>query len=110
MTTLTAVVGSTKIGRTIDWVDEADGIVSLSGATITGTLKDHLTGVIRAIDGGLAVVGDGTAGQFTWAYGSADVGTAGRYLAQFTATYPDAKVNRSKAVEFYVYPSREVAD
>lgn len=108
MTIATAVQGSDKVGQTITWVDENDLTIDLGGSTITGTLKDHLTGTVRAIDGTLNVVGDGSAGQFTWAYGSLDVGTPGRYLAQFTAAYPDTKKNVSKAIEFYVYDAQEV--
>ena len=63
-------------------------VVDLTAATITGTIRDTVTNVTRAIAGTLS--GSGITGLITWTYGAGDIGTAGKYDVQFKATYGDA--------------------
>jgi len=73
--------------------------VDLDG-TITGTLRDNVTKVTRAVDGTL--VGNTTTGAFTWTYGAADVGTVGTFTAQFKVTYGDTTYELSLPTQWTV--------
>jgi hypothetical protein len=80
-----AVQGATRPSQVITWT-RADGTAEdLTGATITGTIKDS-AGTVRAITGTLTVT-TAASGVFTWAYSSADVATDGNYTVQFTAAF-----------------------
>ena len=81
-----AVEGASYIAQQITWTDEDGTVVDLTGATITGKLKNLETGAVTSIDGTLALV-TAASGIFSWAYGAADVGTVGQFQAQFIATY-----------------------
>jgi hypothetical protein len=80
-------------GQAITW-QRSDGTAhDLTGATLTGTIRD-MAGTERAIDG-LLTITSAPDGQFTWAYGTNDVAAAGHYEVQFKATYGDGKFDLS---------------
>lgn len=80
------VQGAIRPAQVITWTREDGAVENLTGATLTGTLKLWRTGIARSITGAL-VVTDAVNGVFTWTPSAADVGTAGRYDAQFTASF-----------------------
>lgn len=81
-----AVQGAKRPSQVITWTD-ADGTpVNLTGATITGVIRNKSTGAARVIDGTLTVT-TAASGIFTWAYGTADVATAGQFEVQFNAAF-----------------------
>ena len=77
------VAGSLRPPMSITWVG---GINDLTGATISGTLKDMTTKASRAIAGALAVT-DGPNLQFSYDPDAADV-VVGFYEVQFNAAFP----------------------
>lgn len=81
-----AIVGATRPSQVITWY-RADGTPeNLTGATMTGKLRNRQSGEVRDIAGVLSVT-DGAGGVFTWAYDADDVATVGRYDVQFTAAF-----------------------
>lgn len=89
--------GSRKRGKRITWKDGDGNIVDLTGAIITARIQNVATGAVVASDGTFSIVAPGTNGVFTWAFGANDIATAGDYKVQFTATYPDALIERTYA-------------
>jgi hypothetical protein len=88
-----AIEGATHTGQTITW-ERSDGTAhDLTGATLSGTIRDR-EGTEWAIDGLLTITSP-IEGQFTWAYGTGDVAAAGHYEVQFKATYGDGKFDLS---------------
>jgi len=79
-----AIKGARNTGLTITWQHPDGTAHNLTGATLTGVIKND-AGTSRAIDGTLAL-SDAANGVFTWTYGAIDVGTAGTFLVQFKAT------------------------
>lgn len=100
-----AIKGDRHTGQQITWY-YADGVTvkPLTGATITGTITDT-AGTTRAITGTLNVT-DGPNGVLQWAYGAADTATAGRFTAQFTATYADTLQDSSFEMDWDVKAKR----
>lgn len=84
-----AIAGATRPGQQITWLDGDGAPVDLTGATITGRMKNKSSGQTRDITG-LLTVNDGPNGVFTWTYDTEDVETAGGYAVQFTADYSEA--------------------
>ena len=85
-----AVQGATRPAQSITWTREGLNTPEpLTGATLTGKLRNCDTGAIRAIAGTLTVT-DGANGVFTWAYDAADVAEAGLFDVQFTAAFGSA--------------------
>ncbi len=80
-----AIEGGTRPSQVVTWTRDDSTPEDLSGATLTGTIKNSL-GVVRAIAGTLTVT-TAASGIFTWAYHAADVATAGKCRVQFTATF-----------------------
>lgn len=80
-----AIEGARHTGQEITWTKEDDSAHDLTDATVTGTIEDE-DGDTTAITGTLTVT-DAANGVFTWAYSAADVGTVGRFMVQFKATY-----------------------
>lgn len=79
------VAGAMRPSQTITWA-RADGTPEdLTGATLSGVLRNRHTGASRAIAGTLEITAP-AAGQFRWNYDAADV-LAGAYDVQFTATF-----------------------
>lgn len=87
MTLLKAIKGARHTGQLITWTRDDGTPQNLTGATLTGTIQ-ATDGATRAIDGTLTVVTPAS-GIFSWAYGPADVGTAGEFLVIFKATYTE---------------------
>lgn len=81
-----AVQGARRPAQAISWNREGGGAEDLTGATLTGTLRNRATGAVRAIAGALTVT-DGAAGAFRWDYATADVAEAGDFDVQFTAAF-----------------------
>lgn len=81
-----AVQNALRPSQLITW-SRADGAPEdLTGATLTGVIRDQRTGIARPLMGALAVTG-GPLGVFQWAYALADVAVAGGFDVQFTATF-----------------------
>ena len=59
---------------------------NLTGAALSGWIKDLATGTVRAIAGDL-VVTDGATGAFRWDFAPADVEDEGTFEVQFSATW-----------------------
>lgn len=84
-----AIQGDLHTGQLITWYYTGTTTPKpLTGATITGTITDRVTGITRAVAGVLTVT-DEPNGVFSWAYAAADPVTAGTFTVQFTATYAD---------------------
>jgi hypothetical protein len=82
-----AVKGGRWPAQQITWEPEGGGVANLSGATLTGKIRDS-AGTTRAVAGTITVT-NGPAGVFTWQYAAEDVAAAGLFDVQFTATWPD---------------------
>ena len=97
-----AVEGARHTAQLITWTDGDGDPQNLTGATLTGWIRDG--SATRAITGTLAV-SDGTAGEFTWAYSAADVADAGIFRVQFVATYGDGLADKTLSVLWVVEES-----
>jgi hypothetical protein len=86
--------GSRHTAQQITWTRTDGTAENLTGATVTGTLYNQTTGVSRAITGTLTLV-TAASGIFLWTYSALDVGTAGDYAVQFTATFADTTTDIS---------------
>lgn len=86
MSLASAVAGALRPSQIITWSREDGAAEDLTGATLTGKIRDA-AGIVRAI-GGTLTVSDGPSGQFAWVYDATDVATEGEYQVQFTATFP----------------------
>jgi hypothetical protein len=96
-----AVAGSIRPAQAITWTDSDGDPFDLTGATITGKLR-NADGVVRNIAGSL-VLSDAENGVFTWTYHTEDV-VSGRYEVQFTATYGSGLTPaRTIVTEWLVY-------
>jgi hypothetical protein len=89
-----AVQGARHTPQVITWTDGDGDALNLTGATLTGRVIDLGTETARNVDGVLSVI-DPATGSFQWAYGALDVGTAGRFSVQFTATFGAAGADRT---------------
>ncbi len=96
-----AVKGARHSGQRITWLRDDNTPVDLTGATLAGRIKPKPTGSARNVDGTLSVV-DPTTGIFQWAYGALDVGTAGTFEVQFSATFADTFKDISYSGQFIV--------
>lgn len=85
----------------ITWADEDGTARDLTGATLTGRLKNEETSEITVIDGSLVLL-DADDGIFTWTLGDNDVGTVGKFFVQFIATYAGGESARSVAERWCV--------
>src|SRR3989304_2867247 len=97
-----AVQGARYIPQQITWTDEDGTAVNLTGATLTGKLKNMATGGITSNDGTLAI-GTAPAGIFSWTYGSLDGGTVGNFSVQFIATYAGPLTEKTLTEPWRVY-------
>ena len=102
MALIDGIQNSTYRGQTITAQDKDGTAIDLSGATITGFKRNVETEVTVAIDGTLALV-DAPNGQFSWNYGTVDVGTAGSFVVQFIFTYAGPLLDRSFSEAWYVH-------
>jgi len=80
-----AVKGGKRPSALITWLDGDDAAVDLSGATITARITDD-DRVTRDADGDF-VITDAANGVFRWDYGDTDIGTAGTFNVQFSASF-----------------------
>ncbi len=81
-----AIEGARHTGQQITWTHDDGTAQNLTGATMSGIIRDVPTGVETAITGTLALV-TAASGIFTWAYSAADIATAGEYVVQFKADF-----------------------
>lgn len=95
------VVGDRKRALTITWTDDNGVAIDLTGATLTGEIKNMSTSAEAAITGTLTIV-TATSGIFTWARSAADVATAGLFRVRFAATYSGPLDTKSFAAEWRV--------
>ena len=80
------VQGGLRPPQSITWQREDGTAEDLTGATLTGYIRDRTTGTERAIAGTLSVT-DGSTGAFRWDFAEADVADAGNFDVQFTAEF-----------------------
>ena len=98
-----AIKDSTRPSQIITWTRGDGEPENLTGATLTGKIRDSGTGETRAIVGDLTVE-NGSLGTFTWEYAAEDVAHAGSFLVQFAATFSsNPSPARTIASEWYVY-------
>jgi hypothetical protein len=102
-----AIEGARKRSLTITWKDTDDVAIDLTGATITGKIKNMSTGVTASIDGTLALV-TAASGIFSWTFGAVDVGTVGFFKVQFIATYAGALTNKTFIADWEVKDALDV--
>lgn len=97
-----AVQDARHTPQRITWEDENGDAVNLTGATLTGRIRNVFTGTEATdIDGALDIVSPDE-GIFDWTYGTNDVAVAGKYKVQFIATYPDTKMDKTLHEEWNV--------
>lgn len=89
-----AVQGARHTAVALVWADPMGTPQDLSGAELSGTLRNIETDETAAIDGDLTIT-DAAAGAFAYQYGPGDVAAAGTYEVQFTAAYGDELVDRN---------------
>jgi hypothetical protein len=97
-----AIQNARHTAQAITWTDADGDPQNLTGATLTGRILPA-SGTGRAIDGTLTITG-AAAGQFTWAYGTNDVASAGSFYVQFVATYADTKNDKTIKEAWVVKP------
>lgn len=98
-----AVQGATRPSATVIWGLDDNIVLDLTGATLSGRIRDLSTYGERDIAGALTVL-DAPNGLFQWTYAPADVADAGKFRVQFTATYASAStVARSLAEQWQVH-------
>jgi hypothetical protein len=100
----TWVQGSRHTGLRLRWVRRDGTYPDLTGTTITGKLRSSAAGSSSvAMTGTLAPdTNEAAAGWFVYAPSAADVGTAGTYEVQFTATYADTKPDLTFRTEWVI--------
>jgi hypothetical protein len=81
-----AVRGGRRPSQLITWLRDDSGAEDLTGATLTGQIRNRATNETRAIAGPLTVT-DAVGGVFRWDYAAADVAEAGRFDVQFDAAF-----------------------
>lgn len=81
-----AVKGALRPSQQITWTDGDGNAVNLTGATLTGKIRNISTGASRSIAGSLVLVTPAS-GIFRWDYASADLVDAGRFEVQFSAAF-----------------------
>lgn len=104
-----AIKGAKRPSQTITWT-RADGTAEdLSGATLTGYIRNQRTGETRAIDGDLTLV-TAASGIFEWAYGDNDVSEAGEdFEVQFVASFASAPTPaKTRTTSWTVYDGLSV--
>ncbi|MDQ2995460.1 MAG: hypothetical protein M3R61_00170 [Chloroflexota bacterium] len=84
-----AFQGATHTGQQITWTRDDGTPQDLTGATLSGTITNVLTGVSTAIGGTLTATTP-LSGILTWAYSAADVAASGQYRVQLLASYGSA--------------------
>lgn len=101
--TIKLVYGANHPTYTITWTDEAGTAVNLTGATITGRIKNTLTGSAAALTGTLALV-TAASGIFSYIPSSTDTSrdASKHYVLQFIATFGDATIEKTFKVPCWI--------
>lgn len=86
MALASAVQNALRPTQRITWTDDNGTALDLTGATITGKIRNETTKVVRSIAGSLPIV-TAASGIFDWIYAAGDVVDAGSFEVQFTASY-----------------------
>lgn len=86
MALVSAVQGGLRPSQEIQWRQADGALLSLSGATLSGTLRNRATGAKRNVAGALSVT-DAAAGKFLWDYAAADVAEVGVFDVEFVAAF-----------------------
>lgn len=81
-----AVVAARHTGQQITWQDAQGTAKNLTGATLSGRIRNKINGQARAIAGTLDLVTPAS-GVFSWTYAEGDVSENGDFLVQFVATF-----------------------
>lgn len=81
-----AVVAARHTGQQITWNDAQGNAKNLTGAIVSGRIRNKITGQARAIVGTLDLVTPAS-GIFSWEYATEDVAESGDFLVQFVATF-----------------------
>ena len=76
--------GSTYKGLLLTWTDEDGNPEDLTGATITGRIKDMQTKVARDVAGSIVPTANAAEGEAQWTFHVDDV-VAGKYEVQLKA-------------------------
>lgn len=94
----TVIAGALHPSLQLTWRRQGAPAVTedLSGAALTGVIRDGRASIVRAIAGQLVLV-DGPGGVFRWDFDLTDVATPGAYDVEFKATW---SVGRSPAKTF----------
>jgi len=100
-----AVEAARHTVQTITWTDDDGTAVNLTGATLTGKIRQD--GTTRSVDGTLALV-TAASGIFSWTYGALDVGTVGAAAVQFIATFADTTKDKSYIELWYVHDALDL--
>lgn len=95
------IVGDRKRALIITWTDEDDVAIDLTGATLTGEIKNMVSGTEANVTGELVIV-TAASGIFSWARSAADVATPGVYRVRFVATYLGPLDTKSFAADWRV--------
>jgi len=102
-----AVAGALRPSQIITWTRADDTPEVLTGATITGTIRNDAN-IVRAIAGTLTVT-DGATGTFRWDYAAGDVATAGIFAVQFTAAFGSSPTPaRTLKAQWIIYEAQTV--
>lgn len=84
------------------WKDENGDAVNLTGATITGRIKNTNTGTVASCAGTFALV-TATSGIFSYVPHENDSATVGKnYLIQFKATFGDGTIDKTFTMPLWV--------
>jgi hypothetical protein len=99
-----AIEGARHVGQDVYWVRGDSTIPDLTGATLTGTIKDR-SGNERTIESSRLTVTDATGGRFTWTYNDPEVEIVGSFTVRFKATYGDGSYELSDPETWIVEPA-----
>lgn len=102
-----AVQGGTHTPRSFTWLRGDGTAQDLTGAALSATKENILTGVITALTGPFNLT-DAPNGVFEWVQDPADTAEAGGFRVQFTATYSALDVEISLIGLWRVFPKQTV--
>lgn len=104
-TLASAVAGATRPIQVITWMRDRTTPEPLTGATLTGRIRNEQTLQTRDIVGTLEIT-DAAGGIFAWHYDAQDVAQPGVFSVQFTATFATAPVTARTVIgSWTVYES-----
>lgn len=94
----TRVQGGVRPSLSITWTRDDGTAEDLTGATLSGSIRERATQTTRPVAGAL-VVTDGSAGVFRWDLAAGDVAAAGQFDVQFTAAFAAGQTPARSFVE-----------